>query len=302
MRGAPPGAGRECTVKILNVITRLDRGGSSEDTLYIVQRINGAGITNELVSGPTQDSDNSISRFVSEHGIRLLVNPHLKRVVNPLSDLRAFLWLYRHMKRSRYDVVHTHTSKAGLLGRWAAWCAGVRHIIHTPHGHVYYGYYGPVFTALIRLIESLTARITSTITVLTPTGKTEHLQCGVGRPGQLAVVHSGVAIEELRPDPAVSAAAVAGLGIPAGCCVIGTVTRLVPIKDNTTLIAAFAQVHRAHPETVLVIVGSGPERMMLEQLAQGQGVADAVRFLGLRDDVTRVWARCWSRRRRSPYR
>ena len=108
-------------------------------------------------------------------GIEIVSLPHLVRSIRPAMDVRAVTGIYRFLKARRFDIVHTHSSKAEIVGRVAARWAGAPVIIHTPHGHVFYGYFGPIVTRLCLTLERWCARFTDRIITLTERGRREHL-------------------------------------------------------------------------------------------------------------------------------
>jgi hypothetical protein len=124
-------------MKILHLITRLDPGGSAENTLLTCHHLAAGGWQAVLAAGPGWTGD--MAR-VGEVSVPVLQIPSLRRDPSPLADLRAFWQIYRLLRRERPDILHTHSAKAGVLGRWAGRLARVPVIVHTPHGHVLYGY------------------------------------------------------------------------------------------------------------------------------------------------------------------
>jgi glycosyltransferase involved in cell wall biosynthesis len=261
-------------IKVLHVITRLDAGGSSTNTIETVARLNRDRFDVSLVSGPTVDWDHSIPcQFI----------PDLQREISPVKDIKAFFTLYKLIKVGNFDIVHTHTSKAGIVGRWAAKCAGVKRIIHTPHGHVFYGYFGPLKTSLFILIERITALITDNIITLTDRGKQEHIDLKIAAGHKFVTIYSGIDVhveaadtgEELKNK----------LSIPQDRIVFGSVARLEPIKGVSYLIEAMAEVVKKHPQTHLVLVGDGKERGALKQQVNTLDLGAHVTFTGFQKNV-----------------
>lgn len=264
--------------RVLHVITRLVVGGAQENTLLTAQGLRARGYEVELAAGPETGPEGVLP--VPE-GIVFYAVPTLVREVRPLADLRALWDLYRLMRRG-YDVVHTHTSKAGVLGRIAARLAGVPVVVHTPHGHVYHGYGGRVRSRLFVWVERLLARWTDVLVALTESERREHLAEKVGRAEQWCVIPSGVEIERYRkPTPLRRS----DLGLPEASFVVGCVARLVPVKGIEDAITATAQLVDLTPPVHLVLVGDGPQRGALQKLAGQLGVRERVHFLGLRRDV-----------------
>jgi glycosyltransferase involved in cell wall biosynthesis len=189
-------------------------------------------------------------------------------------------------RRLRPDLVHTHTAKAGTLGRVAARLAGVPLVVHTFHGHVMEGYFSPALTRVYMGIERALARGTDRIVTVSPRVRASLLARGIGRPEQLEVVPLGLPLQRF-------AAAVPGLArlrerlaVPREAPLLGIVGRLVPIKDHPTLFAAMTreEAGAAH----LVVVGDGERRATLEALARDLGLARRVHFLGWREDLEAI--------------
>jgi glycosyltransferase involved in cell wall biosynthesis len=277
-------------LRVLHIVTRLDFGGPPDDLLLLLTRLPRTQLDSTLVSGLTVDPPPGLAETLSRAHVSWTKVAYLRRAVSPLADMSALWQLTRVIRRARPDIVHTHTSKAGFLGRLAARMVGVRRIVHTPHGHVFYGYYGPVATRAFIALERLAARFTERIIVLTDAEASQHLAVGVGRPEQFVTIPSGVDLERVQ------AASVSGprvrrdLGIPGNTPVLGAVSRLVPVKGLQHLIAAMPEILRRCPGTHLAIAGEGEERATLEAQVKSLGLAPWVHFLGYRDDAEAVIA------------
>ena len=273
---------------VVHVITRLDRGGSAENTLWSALGLTARGYRVTVLTGPGDDRPSALLPRAEAAGIRVRVLPALGRDIRPARDLRALCGLVRMLRRDRPTILHTHESKAGILGRWAARIAGCRRIVHTPHGHIFYGHFPPTRTAVFLVLERLTARLTTRLVALTPREIEEHLVRGVGRRDQWVAIHSGVPLERFQgvtPDPD---GLRRELSCPPGVPLVGSVGRLARVKRYQDLIAAVACLGR--PDAVCLIVGDGPEAAALAAAARMSGVEDRVRFLGWREDVPRIVA------------
>ena len=271
-------------MNVIHVITRLSLGGSSENTVLSVAGLVEAGHDCVLVAGAEQ-SEPSVVRAAQARGCRVDLMPSLVREPSPVRDLQASLALMRMFRRRRPDLVHTHTSKAGFVGRLAARVARVPAIVHTPHGHVFYGYYGAGPTAVFVLLERIAARWTDRIIVLTERGAEEHLARGVGRPPQYVAIPSGVDTDRLRARAPGREIARRRLGLPVDAAVVVGVGRLVPVKGFDMLVASLPKVRAAVPSLRVLVVGDGPDRPALEALARSLGVADVLLVTGTQGDV-----------------
>jgi len=266
-------------IRVLHVITRLTLGGSAENTVQQVVALGRAGYACTLAVG-LAGSEAAVVEDARRRGCRVRDVPGLARDVHPARDLRALGALLALVRRERPHVVHTHTSKAGFLGRLAARLARVPVVIHQPHGHVFYGYWGPERTRIYVGLERLAARWTDRIVTLTARGTAEHLARGIGRPEQYVAIPSGVPVAELQARAPAPAAARARLGLPARAFVVVGVGRLVPVKGFDLLIAALGRLAPELPTARVVLVGDGPERAALAAQAAALGVGDRVTFAG----------------------
>jgi glycosyltransferase involved in cell wall biosynthesis len=276
-------------IRVVHVITRLTLGGSSENTIAQVVALARAGFACGLAVGAAESEAPSLEG-ARRRGCRIADVPGLGREVSPRRDLGALLALVRLVRRERADVVHTHTSKAGFLGRLAARLARVPAVIHQPHGHIFYGYYGPRGSAFYISLERLAARWCDRIITLTERGIEEHLAQGIGRREQYVAVPSGVPTAELRARAPARDAARARLGLPRDAYVVVGVGRLVPVKGFERLVAALPGVLAEVPSAHVVLVGDGPEREALSAQAAALGVGARVRLTGATDDVTNFLA------------
>jgi glycosyltransferase involved in cell wall biosynthesis len=271
------------SVSTLHVITRLTLGGSAENTVASMVALAAAGYPGALAVG-IAESDAASVDDARRRGVTLVDVPALGREVGA-RDLTALVQLRRLMRSRRPAIVHTHTSKAGFVGRLAARLVGVPAVIHQPHGHIFYGYYGAGRTALFVTLERLAARWTDRIVTLTPRGIEEHLARGIGRREQYRTVPSGVPTAALRARAPGRAAARARLGLPDDAFVVAGLGRLVAIKGFDLLVAALPALAAAVPSARVVLVGDGPERMALEAQAESLGVSDRLLVTGATPDV-----------------
>ncbi len=218
--------------------------------------------------------------------------PNLQRNIHPFRDLLATLHLFVLIRRGRYDLVHTHTSKAGFLGRWAAWAAGVPAILHSSHGTILEGYFSPAVTWLFATLERLTARISSAIICLTQLEISQYLRARVGSRSQYTHVYNGIDLERFRPRSSARQSARNRLACGRDTVVYMTVGRLVPVKGYDDLLQAFRTVVERVPQSKLFIIGEGERRARLERQACTLGLEEAVEFLGWREDVDDLLDAC----------
>jgi glycosyltransferase involved in cell wall biosynthesis len=273
-------------LRVLHVITRLVVGGAQQNTLLTVDRLDRTRYTVALACGPSGGPEGTLEPQARSLDVPYFEIPTLVRNPHPVKDIAAFITLLRLMRRGHYDIVHTHTTKAGILGRLAARAARVPVIVHTPHGHAFQGYLRGSGSRALLLVERALGRITDGIICLTDAEMRDHLEAGVGRRSQYSVIHSGVDLDRIK-----TAAQLNGSngsrpqGLPGKGPLIGCIARLVPVKGIATLIQAIPQITKEVPDAFLVLIGDGPQRSELRAEASRLGVLDRVAFLGLRHDV-----------------
>ena len=283
-------------MKILRVIARLNVGGPARHVVLLDRGLRARGHQTLLVHGTIGDGEASLEHLAAESGVPTLKIAELGRRVSPLGDARAFIRLARTIFRESPDVVHTHTAKAGTLGRLAALAFNATRgrarravVVHTFHGHVLDGYFSPFVNRLVRSAERMLARTTDRVVTISPAQRDEIVgRFGVGRPETTAVVPLGLDLQPLLEGGAPSLRR--ELGIDDRAFVVGFVGRMVPIKDLPTLVLAFARLLATTPDAFLLLVGDGPVRPDLERLIDERGLRDRIRLLGWREDLARVYA------------
>ncbi len=279
-------------IRVLHVITRLILGGAQENTLLTVAHLDRMRYKVTLASGPTTGPEGTLEdRIPSDIAFEPI--PELVRDPHPVKDMIALRRLYALMRRGQYHIVHTHTTKAGLLGRIAAGLARVPIVVHTPHGHAFHGYLNSAGSRALQWVERQFARWTDRIICLTEAERQDHLRFCVGPPEKFEVIHSGVDIERFRRARLASSHhSRRAFGLPEDGPLVGCVARLVPVKGVRHLLEAVPLVRAAVPQAAVVFVGDGPLRGELERRAAVLQLNGAVTFLGLRRDVADIVALC----------
>jgi glycosyltransferase involved in cell wall biosynthesis len=271
-------------LRVLHPITRLTLGGSSENTIASCVALDRAGYDCVLATS-FRESDAASLADARRRGCRVADIPALGREVAPLADLTALAELVRVIRRERPAIVHTHTSKAGFIGRLAAVLARVPAVIHQPHGHIFYGYYSPRRTAVFTALERQAARWTDRIITLTERGAREHLARGIGRAEQYVAVPSGVPTSELRAAAPSRGEARRHLGLDADAFVVVGLGRLVPIKGFDLLVRALPAVAAQISSARVLLVGDGAERAHLGAIAASLGASSRLAMTGETTDV-----------------
>lgn len=284
-------------MKIVHVITRLDQGGSATDTLALLQGqattdneiilVNGTS-EESLMTPPEQQQVDKDLQAAVDKGVRLIALSSLVRRISPSHDLKAFGRMCGLFYREKPDIIHTHTSKAGLLGRWAAFFTRTPVIIHTPHGHVFHGYFTRITSKLFILLERITAWITDAIIAVSERERIETLEQGIGSPHKLVTIYSAVDLNRFMNLRIDIEAKKKEFGIPADHGVVGTVGRLVTVKGHTFLLDAARAILAKRPRTVFVLVGEGDLHGELEKQAEQLGIREKIIFAGWHSDVSEI--------------
>lgn len=257
---------------VTHVLARLNVGGPAA----VVAALASGDRDVRVLAGAVQAGECEYGdlRAWRAHIVRV---PGLGRSVRATGDLRALGFLVRELRRSRPDIVHTHTAKAGVLGRVAAAGAGVPLRVHTFHGHLLHGYFGAGRTQAVVGAERLLARRTTALVAVGRRVRDELLEAGIGRPEQYVVIPPCVVL----PEPPGQADARNRLGLDRSRPVAAFVGRLVPIKRPDRLL----EVARLMPDVQFLVAGDGPLGPQLRAAAGAN-----VRFLGWRGDAETVWA------------
>jgi len=212
--------------------------------------------------------------------------PDLVRPISPIRDLRATRQLLNLMRRERFDVVHTHTAKAGMLGRLAARLARVPVVIHTPHGTVFHeAYLSPRMQGVIARAERIAARWTDCVIAKSDSEADEYVARGIAARGKFVTIHSGLDLPRLDAAHMEPASLRASLGIKDGRPMVLYAARFVPEKDHGTFLKAVEMVMERVPSAVAVLAGEGPLRAQVEVSAAQLMESGALLSLGFREDL-----------------
>jgi len=272
-------------MKILHLITRMDRGGSAVNTLISAIEQCRLGHQVSLAFGPSSESSMSSAEksnvdinidLFKKLGGNVIILPNMLRSIG-WHDWLALREI-KNLLRQDFDIVHTHTSKAGALGRLAA---SHESIVHTPHGHIFHGYFGTLKSKAFMLIERCLAHKCHALIALTKAERDDHLALSIGTSKQWHVIPSGVDISALEQQ-------INHLKSTQHTPIIWdavSVGRLVPIKGMERLLSAWASLCESKPNAKLALIGDGEERHNLELLADKLGIAEHVYFAGWTDPL-----------------
>jgi glycosyltransferase involved in cell wall biosynthesis len=264
--------------RVLHIVTHLDNGGAQANTLLSVAGLDRGRYVVDLAAGPGVLESEAIAS-----ADRLVVLPYFRRSLYSFGDLWAAVALLRLV--GNYDVVHTHGSKAGVLGRLAARIRRVPAVIHTVHGFPVHEYMPRLQRHLLLALERVAARCADRIVCVCDANVAEALHLRIARPEQVRVVVSGVPSDQVRSGSGERVRR--ELGIPDGAPVVGTITRLMEQKAPLDFVAAARRVIEADPRVHVVMVGDGPLR---ERVAAAAAGIPRLHLLGFRNDVPAVLA------------
>jgi len=269
-------------MRIMHISTRLILGGSQENTILSCEGQAEAGHAVSLVFGPIYGPEGSLRDRVERHGgIDVIETPRLVRQLAPIKDARCLRDLRRLIRDWKPDVVHTHSSKAGILGRMAAWKERVPCIVHTIHGLAFHPYQSRWRNAIYILSERYAAKRCHKIVCVADAMRDQALAQRIGRPEQYVTVYSGQEIEQFLNPPVTPAEIRAELGFAPDDVVLGTVSRLAELKGHDDLLDAVGPLMRENPSLRMLWVGDGWWRERLLGRVAGMGLADRLVTTGL---------------------
>lgn len=270
-------------IRVVHIITRLILGGAQENTLYTaIGQHRDPRFDVTLLCGIDEAGEGNMFSEANHSGVKTVVIPSLLREIRPLTDLKAFVDVYRFLRKGSYAIVHTHSSKAGIIGRLAARSARVPVVVHTIHGMAFHEFQSAwrnrLYIALERLCTALSDRVISVSQRLRE-GALEHR---IGRPDQHITIHSGIELDlflSARDQLSVPEAK-RRAGIPPDALVVGKIARMFPLKGHDQFLAAAAEIARQMPETHFLLVGDGPLRDELQASVERLGLGGRVVMAG----------------------
>ena len=268
-------------MRVTHVITRLIVGGAQENTVASVLGLRQkAGLEVDLIAGPTRGPEGSLEPALTGCSALLTIVPELVRPLHPWKDARAWQKLTGLFRARQPQLVHTHSGKAGVLGRLAAARAGVPIILHTIHGPSFGSFQGWSANALFRSAERYAARVTTHFVIVAEAMKRQYLAAGIGCPDQYTKIFSGFVLEPFL-DSTNDLQLRARLGLAPDDIVIGKIARLFKLKGHDDLFAIAPALVQKCPRIKFLLVGDGPWRGRLESRARSLGLEKHVVFTGL---------------------
>lgn len=276
-------------VRVLRVIARLNMGGPALHVSYLAAGLRDRGYETTLVAGEVGAGEESMAYVADELGVPVTTLPHLHRDISPIRDLLATVRLARIIREQRPHILHTHTAKAGAIGRLAALLAGRARppiVVHTFHGHVLRGYFGRLRGLVFRVLERLLAKVADALIAVSPEVRDDLVALGVAPESKFAVIRLGIKLDErVAGDEGARAWMRRALGIADGRFTIGWVGRMTAVKRADDLLRAFRLLRDRGVDACLCMVGDGPDREAVERLASELGVVRDCLFPGYQEGV-----------------
>jgi glycosyltransferase involved in cell wall biosynthesis len=280
-------------VKVLRVIARLNVGGPALHVAYLTAGLAERGYDTTLVAGTIARGEESMAFVADAHNVHVETLSELHREISPIRDLRAILRLARLIRRERPTILHTHTAKAGAVGRIAALLAGGARppiIVHTFHGHVLRGYFGRTMTFGFRTLERWLARTTTSLVAVSPEVRDDLVALRVAPASKFTVVRLGIDLaHRIASDGVQRRETRRQMGLRDDVFVVGWVGRMTAVKNTDSLVRALQTLVDLGVDARLLLVGDGPDRDHLERYAHELGVMKRCLFLGYQEDVARFY-------------
>lgn len=269
-------------MRIMHISTRLILGGSQENTILSCIGQSEAGHEVSLVFGPIEGPEGSMRSDLDDHPeIEAIETPHLCREIAPVRDLTCRRDLGKIIREWRPDVVHTHSSKAGILGRAAAWDAEVPAVVHTIHGLPFHPYQSGLRNRLYIQAERWAARRCDRLVTVADAMRDQSLQAGIGRAEQYRTIRSGMRLESYLDDTESMQEARSRLGLPRDAFIVGTIARLAELKGHDDLLDGLEPLFESAPDLHLLWVGDGYWSERLRRRVHESGLDSRVHFAGL---------------------
>jgi len=279
-------------IKVAHIIARMITGGADENTLFTIEGLSKEKYEIDLITGEEFDKD--ILNKVKNHPFDIIQIKGLKWKLNFLHDPIVLLKLIKLLKKKQYDIVHTHTTKAGILGRIAAYLSGVPVIVHGLHGSTFQAFNSGLLNWLLFLFERFTDRFTDAYISVSKVLSETYIEKGIGKKDNHYTVYSGMELSKFyhARDKINYQEKHKELGINEGEFLIGNVARLETRKGHQFLLDAFKNVvgEQKYGQVKLLIIGEGNKRKYLENYVKELNLGDKVIFTGYREDVEELMA------------
>ncbi len=287
-------SGENEPVRILRLIARLNMGGPALHVSYLARGLESRGYHTTLGAGAIARGESSMAFVADELDVEVVDVKHLHRELSPVFDTLSVQAIVKLIKRVRPHILHTHTAKAGAVGRTAALLAGEARppvVVHTFHGHVLRGYFDPARAAAFRTVERGLAKATTRLVAVSPEVRDDLVELGVAPADKFSVIRLGIDLDARIISGESDDSQLRRLfGVPDGAFVVGWIGRMTAIKRLPDVVAAFARLRERGVEAKLCLVGDGPDRELVERRAHELGVSRDVLFVGYQREVAPYYA------------
>ena len=268
-------------IKVLNIITLFSVGGASETVVSMAEGLNKKGYDVHIATGPNIPTEGSMYETANRLNIPVYTFENLKRAINLIDDVRIILELARFIRKNNYDIVHTHSSKAGVVGRLAAWLAGTKVRLHTIHGLPFHRYESWFVRNSFKLIEKFAALTCTKLVAVTHTIVDVMVKNNLAPREKFAVIRSGFNIDEYINFNQDVSALRKKYSLKDDEVVIGKVSRFSILKGHKYLVNAFCEISKKNPKTKLLLIGNGEIENSLREMVKQMNLTDRVIFTGL---------------------
>ncbi|MBC8105424.1 MAG: glycosyltransferase family 4 protein [Anaerolineae bacterium] len=268
-------------MKIVHIITRLILGGAQENTLLSCEGQHDRAHDVTLITGPAISPEGSLIDRAKSYGYRVIVVDEMRRAISVSKDFRTYRRLKTVLTELNPDVVHTHSSKAGIIGRWAAHRAKCRFIVHTIHGLAFTASTSRAANFIYKTLEKVTAPITHKIVCVADAMREQSLLAGVGRPGQYLTVYSGMQTAPFLNPPIPRDVVRRELGLRDEDIAVGTIARLFELKGHDDLLDIAPKLCATFPTLKFLWIGDGLLRESFKRRIAQMGLTDRFILTGL---------------------
>ena len=278
-------------VRILRIVTRLNTGGPARHLTALTQALDSDRYEQWLAAGREGAREGSMRSFVEGQGVRLTLVPEMAGTsrLGP-ADVWALARIRRMIRDVRPDIVETHTTKAGIVGRLAARLEGSPVVLHVYHGHVLEGHYGAIKTRLARCAERSLAPVSDGLLAVSARVKDDLVRFKVASPDRISIVEPGLDLAPMILGREERGALRCELGLGQGVALVGIVGRLTPVKNHQLFLAAATALLAVRPDVHFLVVGDGELGPRLRVVAGRLGLSGRVTFTGWRHDLARIYA------------
>lgn len=277
------------TIKVLHIITKFAVGGAQENTIFTCSMLNKNLFDSSILCGTEKDEEGNLINAAKYKKIPLFFIPELVRRTNPVKDIIALIKIKKLIQMGKFDIVHTHSSKAGILGRIAARIAKTPVIIHTAHGWNFHDFMNAPQKNFIVLCERIAGKFTDKIILVTKEDIKKGLKEGIENRDKYIVIRSGIDLEQFNPRNC-NVELKRELGIKKEEKVIGTVARLSPQKNIKDFVKIAHKVSGTLKNTKFLVVGDGKERKSIEATIKEMHLEEKVYITGLRNDIPEIFS------------